>query len=385
MRTICTIILSITVVMGSCNQSDSRSDEFITVDVTANYPEKELILQDFMDVEYIPLEMSDNFVNQGVVKAVGKEILIITNRRRDGDIFVFDRTTGKGLRKINRLGQGPEEYSDSFEVVLDEENQEIFIFNFRKISVYDLSGNFKRSFNYVDEMCYYSYPFVYDRDHLICHKSYFIDVENEKSAHILISKQDGSIAREIQLPFKEIIKLTIVEGNESLTPTFYLTVPGQTDWIIMRTSSDTIYHYGSDDKINPIIVRTPVIHSMDPKIFLFPTVITNRYYFIRTIKKEADFKIFKGFPHKDLVYDSQRNIVFEYTLYNDDFSNKQTVSLGQNSGNAVNHEVVTSITLNAFDLIEAYKEGKLKNKLKEIAGELDEEDNPVIMLVKHKK
>ena len=32
-----------------------KSDSLITVDVTVNYPKKELVLQDFMDVEYIPL------------------------------------------------------------------------------------------------------------------------------------------------------------------------------------------------------------------------------------------------------------------------------------------------------------------------------------------
>ena len=35
---------------------------YITVDITANYPKKEMILQDFMDVEYIPLETTDEFI-----------------------------------------------------------------------------------------------------------------------------------------------------------------------------------------------------------------------------------------------------------------------------------------------------------------------------------
>lgn len=39
-----------------------KSDSLVTVDVTANYPKKELVLQDFMDVEYIPLETTDEFV-----------------------------------------------------------------------------------------------------------------------------------------------------------------------------------------------------------------------------------------------------------------------------------------------------------------------------------
>jgi hypothetical protein len=42
--------------------------------------------------------------------------------------------------------------------------------------------------------------------------------------------------------------------------------------------------------------------------------------------------------------------------------------------------------LNASRLVEIYKKDQLKEgKLKEIAASLDEDDNPVIMLVKQKK
>ena len=99
------IFLAIVGFMG-CQQSGKKNNELITVDVSANYPEKELILQDFMDVEYIPLETTDEFITQGVVEAIGKNIVLVRNWR-DGNIFVFDRTTGKGIKKINRFGQGP--------------------------------------------------------------------------------------------------------------------------------------------------------------------------------------------------------------------------------------------------------------------------------------
>ncbi len=53
---------------------------------------------------------------------------------------------------------------------------------------------------------------------------------------------------------------------------------------------------------------------------------------------------------------------------------------------SINREVEGATSLNAFRLIEIYKEGQLKDgKLKEIASKLDAEDNPVIMLVKQKK
>ena len=123
-----------------------KADDYIIVDVTANYPKKEFTLQDLMDVEYIPLETTDTFTTQGVVKAIGKNLILITNRNMDGDIFIYERTTGKGQRKINRRGQGPEEYSQINSIILDEEHYEMFIVDYpaRKILVYDLEGNFKR-------------------------------------------------------------------------------------------------------------------------------------------------------------------------------------------------------------------------------------------------
>jgi hypothetical protein len=50
-----------------------------------------------------------------------------------------------------------------------------------------------------------------------------------------------------------------------------------------------------------------------------------------------------------------------------------------------NDEIVFWQKLEAFELVEAYKEGKLKGKLKKVAATLDEEDNPMIMIKKQKK
>ena len=50
-----------------------------------------------------------------------------------------------------------------------------------------------------------------------------------------------------------------------------------------------------------------------------------------------------------------------------------------------NPEIAICQTLDAPDLVEAYEKGQLKGKLKEIAANLDEESNPVVMLLKKKK
>ena len=147
MKILIFIEIIILFVMTGCGGGNSSTDDFITVDVNKSYSsKKELILQDFMDVEYIALETNDDFVNQGFVQAVGKEFILVKNYRDDGDIFVYDRT-GKAIRKINRKGQGGEEYISCRSVTLDEENNEMFINDHfaKKIKVYDFEGNFKRS------------------------------------------------------------------------------------------------------------------------------------------------------------------------------------------------------------------------------------------------
>ena len=51
------VLLIISAIMGlvGCEKSVINEDGVIVVDVTAKYPKKNLVLQDFMDVEYIPL------------------------------------------------------------------------------------------------------------------------------------------------------------------------------------------------------------------------------------------------------------------------------------------------------------------------------------------
>jgi hypothetical protein len=373
--------------MAGCKQA---TDDFITVDVSKSYPEKELILQDFMDVEYIPLETTDDFLTQGVVMAVSTEIILVKNRFNDGDLFVFDRKNGKGLRKINRRGQGPEEYLSISEIVLDEDNNEMFVIDNggRKILVYDLYGNFKRSFN-VTGADFYVNTYNYDQDHLISHiRGFNIDdyTSIAHSCHIIISKHDGSITREISIPFDEIKNQVVRWGEDYAMPmpaATYQIIPNHGSWVLMETSSDTVYHYAPDDNITiPFIVRTPSIHSMNPpEIFLIPSMLTDSYYFFRTLKLEWDSTTGRGFPAPELMYDKRVNTIFKPKVYNGDFSN-QRLYMGSKP---VNHEIAASHIVEAYQLVEAYEKGELKGRLKEIAAEMDSEDNPVIMLVKHKR
>lgn len=380
-------LLSILLTTAGCNRQHQTSDDLITVDVTRNsFPQKELILQDFMEVEYIPLETNDEFVNQGCVEAIGEKYIIVTNYRDDGDIFVYDRN-GKAIRKINRKGQGGEEYISCRSVILDEENNELFIndHHAKQIRVYDLEGNFKRSFKQKSEgnSQYYWEIFNYDKENLICY-----DECNDKIPFLLVSKQDGSVTKEIVTPFKEkklFIQLLRHEGGtRAAGPGPYSRItPFKGNWILLEPSSDTIYTFMPDYSLRPFIVRTPPVHTMNPESFLILKLISDRYYFMESIKNVYDFSKEEGFPKTYFVYDTQAKDFFRYIIYNGDYTYKKEFYMVMLT--PVNAKGELWATLNAFELCRDYKKDRLKGKLKEVAATLEEDDNRVVMLVKHRK
>ena len=91
MKWIITIPAILLFALAGCGKDKQSTNELITVDVTASYPKKELILQDFMDVEYIPLETTDEFICQGFIQAIGKDMIIAKNRSNDGNIYIYNR------------------------------------------------------------------------------------------------------------------------------------------------------------------------------------------------------------------------------------------------------------------------------------------------------
>lgn len=370
-------------ILTGCAGTKQAKDELMAVDVSKNYPKKELILQDFMDVEYVALETSDEFLTQGLVQAVGKDFLIVTNRNSDGEIYFFDRKTGKGIRKINRKGQGAEEYARINSIVLDESNGELLVQSpGNKILVYDLDGKFKRCLDLGREV---SSIFDYDKQNLMGYDMsdyYNKGKDRTKPYHVLISKLDGKTTREILIPFKTINTPIVVDG-ERFVANFYPQISlSNGKWTLMDASSDTLYNYTPDGGLKPLIVRTPSAHTMKPELFLYLGICTDRYCFMQTIENKFDFEKGSGFNTNELMYDKDEKAVYQATVINKDYLEKRPVAM---TAKSINRDIESVTSLNAPKLVELYQKGQLMDgKLKEIASKLNEEDNPVIMLVKQK-
>ena len=377
------ILVSFILALSGCSGNKLTSDECITIDVATNYPEKKLNLQDFMDVEYIPLETTDNILCAGSVWAVSENLILASNFNQDGNIFLFDRKSGKSLRIINHKGQGGEEYTSALGFVLDETSNELYVSDTyaRKIVVYDLEGNFKRKLSWEDDYMF-GEIFNFDQEHLIC-----LNIDNptirSTESFALISKQNGHVTKKIQIPFKDKKSIIIrTPANDSgmyyayAPSTSHPLVPYFNNYVLAEYSADTIYQYTPNEAMEPIIARTPSVQTMNPEVFLFPTMFTDRYYFLEAVEKTMEFR------STDILYDKQEQKLYKYKIYNSDYTNEQEAFL---KSRPLNGKIPTWQYLEAWELVKNYEAGKLKGRLKEVASKLNEDDNPVIMLIKHKK
>jgi hypothetical protein len=193
------------------------------------------------------------------------------------------------------------------------------------------------------------------------------------------------------LPFKEKKDAMAMRSDESsgmtysVSPGPYRTItPFKGNWMLLELSSDTVFTLLQDYSLRPFIVRTPSILTMNPEVFLILRLLSDRYYFMETIRNVYDFNTENGFPKTFMMYDTQEKGIFNYTVYNGDFSDKKG-ELYMSVTRPVNHKIDSWYPLEAFRLVQSHKKGELKGKLNEIAAELDAEDNPVIMLIKHKQ
>ena len=389
-------LLVASLLFGCGDGKQKESDGLITVDVSKSYPKKELILQDLFDIEYVPLETTDEMLTEGHIQYIGDNYMIFKNLgRMAGEIFIFDRQ-GKAVRKINRLGQSGEEYLNILGVDYDEQADELFVNSHYsdKVFVYDSEGNYKRSFDYLDGTLYAPIK-ILDEERLIAYDDYFEydKVPEKRDCYLILSREDGRLLEKIHIPYEEKKSLIIMRrdlngkltGNWGIRNT--LMPPYQDGWLLIEPSADTIYTYSASRGLMPLIVRTPPVNEMDPEVFLFPTIFTDRYVFMQAVERSFNFGVDKDVPRTNLIYDKTEQTAYEGEVINRDFEGTPVnlwfahrVIMEFNDD-----EIAFATRLEAPDLVEALNDGKLRGPLKEIASSLDEEDNPVILIAKYKK
>ena len=378
-------ITAVLLLAGLVSCGSGKKSELLIVDVMKSYPEETFVLQDIAEVEYIPLETTDDFlVSDTSAEYVDDDYIIVANTN-SGDIMFFDRHTGKGLWKVNRRGKGAGEYGQAFGLSIDRANGEMYVRdpNNNRVMVYDLRGAFRRQFDVANG----NYMTIkdYDPSHLLGYESGWGGTE-EMEPFVVLSKEDLSIVKHLEIPFEERITMTVPTKNGSVMLHTYPILEAENGFILSEFSSDTIYRLDvRDETLTPVIVRTPKAVGMDVPVNLSVTMETSRHIFMQTTKREYDRDNDIFFPTKYLAYDKKSGEIYSVKITDENFGGEQDYDIGVTTTAAKQYSAGVSVYgMSAVRLLDALEAGTLSGKLKDIASGLKEDDNPVLMIVEFK-
>ena len=392
-----TFLCLLTVILFGCqygNQKTLKPGDLHVIDISKNHPKKEVILQNVADIEYIPLETTDAVLLSGACQlAYLSDKYVVVWEPMQSDVFIFDRN-GKIVTHFNRRGQGNQEYLLMRNVIFDKKNEEIFVFDnpqIRRILVYTLTGEYKRTLKYSED---YSQINAYNFDDdvfLVYDESDWYQSTYNKKPYMFMSKKDGSIisALDISLPVRYFNKTVMaVEVNgQTLTTSLSISVNNNRYYgqhlLIADISSDTIYLLTKNKDLTPLIIRKPSVHSSEPRTVLTHQFATDKFVFLYKITLDLEAaKNNQSIATTELMYEFATGETSEVSFVNDDYPARTWwdpfiyPEISQNN--------MTATLLQTPNLKTAFEKKQLKGELEKLTATLDVDDNPVLMIVKFK-
>ena len=388
-------LILLSIILFGCqsgNRKPVQTGELTVIDISKNYPKKEILLQDIADIEYVPLETTDDVLlgQMSFLSYISDKYIVVFDF--SGDIFVFNRN-GKIISHFNRTGQGGEEYTriGGGIVILDEKNEEIFVGTntTNRILVYSINGTYKRTLKFSDDLMIWE-AYNFDDETLLVYDMYasYRGAKNMEKPYMLMSKKDGSIVHtfDINLPVRYSNRVAINLGNNMFTSASISTPNnryfGHQDFVIADISSDTIYRLTNNRDLTRWLVRKPSVHSSELKTVWSVPLTTDKFIILHTT--ELDYiAAEKGsyIPSKTLMYEFATGEINEVSIVFDDFAKRQWPLI-----NLV-PDIPKNMSAYMFPphlIIAAYEAKKLKGDLEKLAPTLDAEDNPVLVIVKFK-
>lgn len=358
----------------NCNSRNTNENTLIQYDVSASYPEKEIALEEIADIEYLQLNLDDEFLFTRDPHIVTSQKIIISH---DGDVLIFSRN-GEPLSKFNHKGIGPGEYPFIRELLYDETADEIFIKLPNTIMVYSSSGEYRRTIPLQGRMEDFYCQFVnYDSETLLLHHDYSV----YSNPFTFISKKDGSVTDSIMTPKeKEVNLLALSRDGSFLIPPTYRIVKHRNGYLLTDYSIDTVYLFTQDRKLTLILERRPKIQTMDQVIFLNSFIEAGNYDFVCsvTVKNENG-----SLPKKYLMRNKKTGSIYRQKITFSDYQGKSVYLSPETIANTHDSKLGL-IILDLGELSEANNENRLKGKLKELVDSSEEEGNNIFLLLHFK-
>ena len=368
------------------NQQKENNGPLPVADFEKEYPEKDLLVSEHADVEYVRLETTDEVLLDGIASLYLSvtDRFIVTNNMKEGRIFVFDRQ-GKHLHNFMRKGQSGEEFVFANRVRVDDKAEEIFVLDTRnKVLVYTLDGKFKRVLDIpkgmkADDL------WNYDDEWLLSYDSYNLDRENQPCAEqpfFLLSKKDGSVKR-IEVNAKDRIGPRIYfeqNGQKGvMSVSFNYIYKNGDEFVLSELGNDTVFML-KKGKVSPLLVRTPGSKEKEVRSMMSAPLKLGDYIGVAEAPKKLELENTK-FATKDVFLNLKTGEGCILGL-------KDDVNFVEPTGIRHSNERVEApknhiLWMPDTDRLFQWKEeGKLKGKLAEMLEDMSEDDNPILIIYK---
>ncbi|MDR1098331.1 MAG: 6-bladed beta-propeller [Tannerella sp.] len=394
------LAISLSFAMVACVQkkkadsSETEQPEIRVIDFTAiDFPKKEY--KDLAEVEYIPMETrSDVLFDRRYLLAHLSESRIVTSNIRLGDIFVFDGK-GKIVAGFNHKGQGAREYLDIGQLVYDEKNRELFVFDRKnRCQVYSEDGAWQRTFEFPKSRQFFSgyggghsyAAFDFDGETMLLHNN----SSSSDSLFIFLSKKDGSVKSALTLPLSNRIPNQILkrigEVQWSMTLDFPNICKNGDTYYLSELSSDTIYQLTKDKTLRPLLVRKPPIGKMEDETLDILSILkaTDKYILFMFTRYDISFKDSTPERKRPLIMKTYMYEMETQEIFNPSMNFSYAIQdMTLNNASYPENQMATFFSMNY--LKEDLEAGRLEGDLREIVEKADEDDNPVLQLIKFRE
>ena len=364
------------------------------LDLSKEYPEIKVDIHELGEVEYIPLETTDESVmTVGLLHFISDEYIIVQDL---GVIQIFDRK-GKHITRFDHTGPGPKEYHYINGCKADFKAKELYIYDPKKIQVYSFSGEWIRTVGNIPEGIRPEFTFDYNEKYLITHNVFhdywnFEKLPVDLTPYYLIDKQTGEF---IPLPLtvknriSRIVHKEIKDISENVAQPIVEKIlinpmlANGSDILIADFGLDTLYSY-KNDRLTPIAVQYPSAHSTNPPVVIAPFFYTDQFLIFKPVEIRYDSK-YALQPLDDaplMMWNRKTNEIYRIQLYDSNRPNRKLKNTME--GMQLENPNQIFIAHYADKLCTDNEEGKLKGELKEITSRLTEEDCHVLAICKLK-
>jgi hypothetical protein len=389
------------IVLSTACSSDKQEGSLPYIDVTKNYPEKEIILTDIADVTYLCLNSNnDDCLYNGRVSCVTKNTIVIMDTSNDfpsGKILLFSKD-GTPKSQFNNRGQGPREYSSLHKVIFDEEADEVFVYSMAETSimVYSSIGEYKRKIVLPSGFGSNSI-YSFDNESLLIYDGAIVLLPGKKREiteetdypvkfynhpFVRISKTDGKVLEYVKLPSNETELVFHIERDKKARIMTNPIIHTEKGFLLCNPETDTVFLYNKNKVLTPVICKTPLVKNLNPMIVMNNCLDYGGYQFMNIITLQYSPELIPAYPIKYLIRNKKTGEVYRQKITLPDYKDKEFI-IGNRVSQIYDEGVFFELELT--ELKQADRENKLSGKLKELVATLNEdEDNNVFMFVDFK-